>query len=71
MIKKDTNIIFIDEPSRKTELVGGIPLSKGYVITFNEDGKKTDYFVFDKKVELLFNGKEQNAKITYFLKKKH
>jgi hypothetical protein len=70
MIKKNTKVIFEDNPGISEDLAGGIPLSKGETITIHNKGKKTEYIIKDKKVEWFMDGKDQEVNIIYFLKKK-
>ena len=66
MIKKNTKIIFEGEDGNSKELIGGIPLSKGEIITLNKSEK---FEVIDKIVEIEDKGKDQIADIIYKLKK--
>ena len=71
MIKKNTKIIFEDNAGGAAdELMGGIPLSKGEIVKVQRDGQAIDYEVADKKVEIIFEGEDQTANITYTLRRK-
>jgi hypothetical protein len=70
MIKKNTKIILEGEENNKFEaLQGGIPLSKGEIITFHEGDKKLKYKVKDKKIDCFLEGEDQIVNITYVLRK--
>jgi len=71
MIKKNTKIVFEGEStSRLDALQGGIPLSKGEVISIHEGKAITKYEVKDKTIDCFFEGEDQIVNITYTLKKK-
>ena len=71
MIKKNTKVILDGATdSRFDNLGGGMPLSKGEIINFKENGKVIDYFVLDKKTEIEFAGEDLMVTTTYTLKKK-
>lgn len=71
MIKKNTKIIFQDAQENATdELTGGIPLTKGEVITVKKDDQIKKYEVIEKNTELIFEGEDQTANIEYVLKEK-
>ena len=62
MIKKNTKIIIEGEDSSKFEaLKGGIPLSKGEMISIREGEKVSNYIVTDKKVECSFECEDQKT----------
>ncbi len=70
MIKKNTKVIFIDENNNTDELIGGIPLTIGEVIKVKKNDVTVDYEVINKEVEFIFGKTDQDANITYTLKKK-
>jgi len=71
MIKKNTKIIFRDSQENATdELTGGIPLTKGEIITVKKDDQVKEYEVAEKKTEFIFEGEDQTANIEYVLKEK-
>lgn len=71
MIIKNTKIIFQDAQENATdELTGGIPLTKGEVITVKKDDQIKKYEVIEKNTELIFEGEDQTANIEYVLKEK-
>lgn len=71
MIKKNTKVIFKSEiDERSEEMVGGIPLSKGEVMTIHLDGKIELYEVTDKIIECFLDGEDQVVNITYVVSKK-
>ena len=71
MIKKFTKVILDGEQdSRFENLGGGMPLSKGEIVNFKENGKVINYLVLDKKTEIEFQGEELVVTTTYTLKKK-
>lgn len=71
MIKKNTKIVFEDNSGGAAdELMGGIPLSKGEIVKVQRDGQAIDYEVEGKKVEIIFEGEDQIANITYTLRRK-
>ena len=71
MIKKNTKIVIEGEDSKRFEaLEGGIPLSKGEVISLHEGNKIIKYEVKDKTVECFLNKEDQIVNITYTLIKK-
>ena len=67
MIKKTTLVIF--EGEKEFELKGGMPLAKGEIIDFKEEGKIIAYEVVDKRVEYSIDGEDHIVKVTYTLKK--
>lgn len=68
MIKKNTKIIIEGEDSSKFEaLQGGIPLSKGEIITLHEGTKTSKYKVKEKQVECFLDREDQIVNITYTL----
>ena len=72
MIKKNTKIVFEGEGNTKLDaLQGGIPLSKGEIISIHEGQKVTKYEVKDKTIDCFFEGEDQIVNITYVLKKKN
>ena len=71
MIKKNTKVVFksgVDE--RSEDMVGGIPLSKGEVMTIHQNGKIEQYEVTDKIIECFLDGEDQVVNITYIVSKK-
>ncbi len=67
MIKKTTTVIFKSGKSQKAEeMVGGIPLSKGEVVSVHQGKKTVKYVVVDKIVDCFLSGKDQEVQITYF-----
>lgn len=71
MIKKNTKVIFEDGDNKTTdEMIGGIPLSKGEMITVHKDGKAFQYEVADKVVDCYYEDQDQIVDITYIIKKK-
>lgn len=71
MIKKNTKVIFQDGEDKKSEdMVGGIPLSKGEVISVHRDGQIISYEVVDKIVDCFLAGDDQVVDITYVIKMK-
>ncbi len=71
MIKKNTKIIIEGEDNSRFEaLQGGIPLSKGEIISLHEGNKVSKYQVKEKTVECFLNGEDQIVNITYKLVKK-
>ncbi|MFA6553571.1 MAG: hypothetical protein WCT27_04025 [Patescibacteria group bacterium] len=71
MIKKNTKVIFEDGNNKTTdEMIGGIPLSKGEMITVHKDGKAVHYEVADKVVDCYYEDQDQIVDITYIIKKK-
>jgi len=72
MIKKNTKIIFEGEGNNKLDaLQGGIPLSKGEIISVHEGQKTVKYEVKDKTIDCNFEGEDQIVNITYVLKRKN
>lgn len=70
MIKKNTKVIFENrEDKRSEDLVGGIPLSKGEIVTIHENNKIIKYEVVDKIVDCFLDGEDQTVDITYILNK--
>lgn len=68
MIKKNTKIVFKNgEDERPFDMVGGIPLSKGEVITVHEGNAEKIYEVSDKIVDCYINGDDQTVDITYVI----
>ncbi len=71
MIRKRTKVVFVGEKNVKLEaLEGGIPLSKGEVLTIHENSKIYHYVVIDKQIECFLETGDQIVNITYILKKK-
>jgi len=72
MIKKNTKVIFEDGSSSKTsEMIGGMPLSKGEVVHMHsKESDVVDYEVVDKIVDCYLDGEDQTVDITYILRKK-
>jgi len=69
MIKKNTKIILEGEENKKFDaLQGGIPLTKGEIITIHEGSKVINYKVVDKCIDCFFEGKDQIVNIVYTLK---
>lgn len=72
MIKKNTKMVFEGEKNAKLEaLQGGIPLSKGEIISIHEGEKVTKYEVKDKQIDCFMEKDDQIVNITYTLKKKN
>ena len=70
MIKKNTKIILEGEENDKFEaLQGGIPLSKGELISIHKGSKIVKYKVKDKSIDCFLDGEDQIVNITYVLKK--
>ena len=70
MIKKNTKIVIEGEDSNKFEaLQGGIPLSKGEIVSIHEGSKVISYKVKDKTIGCFLEGEDQIVNITYVLKK--
>ncbi|MBU0597254.1 hypothetical protein KJ641_00210 [Patescibacteria group bacterium] len=70
MIKKNTKIIFTDGPlENSSDLAGGMPLSKGEIISFYPNGEDSlvKYEVIDKEIDYLFEGDDHIVNITYTL----
>jgi len=72
MIKKNTKVIFENgDNNRSEEMVGGMPLTKGEVLTVhNKSGKKVIYEVADKIIDAFLDREDQVVNITYILRKK-
>jgi hypothetical protein len=71
MIKKNTKVIFEGEGDKKSEeMIGGIPLSKGEIVTIHEGGADILYDVVNKKVDCYLDSGDQIVNITYTLKRK-
>lgn len=70
MIKKNTKIIIEGEEKNKLDaLQGGIPLSKGELLTIHEGSKTIKYKVKDKTIDCFLDGEDQIVNITYTLSK--
>jgi hypothetical protein len=70
MIKKNTKVVFEGENNDKTkEMPGGMPLSKGEIVHFNDGFKMTDFEVINKNIEYIVDGDDDIVNITYTLKK--
>ncbi|MFA7654075.1 MAG: hypothetical protein WCX97_03485 [Candidatus Magasanikbacteria bacterium] len=70
MIKKNTKAIFIDGDNQHEEdLAGGIPLTKGEILTIHKNDEVSVYSVVDKKTECFMGGDDQIVNIVYTLKK--
>lgn len=71
MIKKNTKIVFEGEKNDKLEaLQGGIPLSKGEIITIHEGKIVVSYEVKEKLIDCKMEKEDLIVDITYTLKKK-
>ncbi|TAK96043.1 hypothetical protein EPO05_02710 [Patescibacteria group bacterium] len=73
MIKKNTKVIFEDGGEQKTsEMLGGMPLSKGEVVHVHAENSAEviDYEVADKIIDCYLQGEDQTVNITYVLRKK-
>jgi len=66
MIKKSTKAIFKEENNERIEdLIGGIPLSVGEIMTTKEDGVSKRWKVIDKKVDYINQGEDQLVEVIY------
>jgi hypothetical protein len=67
MIKKNTKAIFRSKDGEvEEELVGGIPLCVGEIMTIiNPEQGKIDWKVVDKKVEYIDKGEDQFVEVVY------
>lgn len=68
MIKKNTKIVFEGE-NKIIEDIGGIPLSKGEIITLRTKEKVVKFKVIKKQIECQEDGADLIANITYNLAK--
>lgn len=71
MIKKNTKVIFKDEEGTQTEeeMLGGMPLSKGEVVTVHKGDDTISYEVVGKDVDCFIEGEDQIVNIVYTLAK--
>ena len=71
MIKKNTKVIFKSGGDERSEdMVGGIPLTKGEVMTIHQNGQEEKYEVTDKVIDCFLDGEDQTVNITYIVTKK-
>lgn len=71
MIKKNTKVIFEDgDDKRSEEMIGGIPLSKGEIITVHQGDDVVMYEVTSKTIDAFLEGEDQIINITYGVKRK-
>ena len=73
MIKKKTKLIFENEKGRKVHnLIGGMPLTKGEIVSFQLEGQNNiiDYEVVAKTTNLLKEGEDWIVNTAYALKRK-
>jgi len=71
MIKKNTKVIFEDGANKRSEeMVGGIPLSKGEIVSVHQNGMTVSYEVVDKVIDAFLDGEDQTVNIVYIIRKK-
>ena len=73
MIKKNTKVVFEDgENSQISEMIGGMPLSKGEIVHLHPENSEEiiDYEVVDKITDCYLQGDDQVVNIEYVLRKK-
>ena len=69
-IKKNTKFIFIDEPEKSGDFIGGLPLSVGEELTITQNQKTTTYLIIDKKITANLDFEDELVDVTYTVKKK-
>ena len=66
MIKKNTKAIFKEEGNERIEdLIGGIPLSVGEVMSIKDENISKKWKVVDKKVDCINQGEDQLVEVVY------
>ena len=66
MIKKNTKAIFKEEGNERVEeLIGGIPLSIGEIMTIKEGDDSKRWKVVDKTVDYINKGEDQIVEVVY------